>query len=107
MKDAESRLLEAYEKMNILEALFQGLEEVALTGPGALQKIIEQEKLVFGLAHITKSIRYDMLAAMDGGYPFELREYSLEDLEREIESRKEAPGSQPVSEDSEADRQDT
>ena len=98
-QEADRRVDRARDKVAVLQALFHGWKD----NGDDLGDLISLP-LVFGLDEIIKGIKHDLNSADNGGYPVELCEYSLEALEREIESRKKAPEPQPASEDSEADR---
>ena len=84
-QEADRRVDRARDKVAVLQALFHGWKD----NGDDLGDLISLP-LVFGLDEIIKGIKHDLNSADNGGYPVELCEYSLEALEREIESRKDA-----------------
>ena len=98
-QEAEDRAEKARDKIVVLQALFHSLKQMSLYG----DDYDNFPYLLFGLDEIIRGIKCDLDSAINGGLPCELGEYSLEDLEREIESRKMAPEPKPASDNSEAD----
>ena len=88
-QEIENRVDSARDKIAVLQALLYGLKDMGLDSDDHYDKLISVP-FFFGLDEIIRDIKYDLSSAINGGYPCELEEYKVEDLEREIASRKNA-----------------